>query len=387
MWHAGVVSGESELTVAVTGPTGTFGFGLIPLLQAEDRVARIVGIARRPFDPAAYGWTKLEYRRGDVRDEAALLDAFAGADVVVHLAFLVTGGASAETIRAVNVDGTLNAFRAAAQAGARRFVYASSVAAYGFHPDNPVGMTEEWPVRPAARLFYAQEKAELEHLLQAEATGAAGPALYLLRPPVVLGPHAVGAKDLLPGPLAPLGRILASRIGRSPVPLPALVPLLPLQFVHEDDLGQALLRCVLGAGPPGAYNVAADGILSTADVAREFGLIPLPLPAGPARLAARAVAALPFLPPAAQWGGHRHHDSDPGMERTARSQRDAIGSGEAARWPEPPQHDIHRAAYGVEARPTRTQRGDAEASGWPISAAHRPLGDGRSQVKDEGNVR
>ena len=98
-----------------------------------------------------------------------------------------------------------------------------------------------------------------------------------------------------------LGRILASRIGRSPVPLPALVPTLPLQFVHEDDLGQALLHCVLGAGPPGAYNVAADGILSTADVAREFGLIPLPLPAGPARLAARAVAALPFLPPAAQW--------------------------------------------------------------------------------------
>ena len=258
MWHAGVVSGESELTVAVTGPTGTFGFGLIPLLQAEERVARIVGIARRPFDPAAYGWTKLEYRRGDVRDEAALLDAFAGADVVVHLAFLVTGGASAETIRAVNVGGTLNAFRAAAQAGARRFVYASSVAAYGFHPDNPVGMTEEWPVRPAARLFYAQEKAELEHLLQAEAAGATGLALYLLRPPIVLGPHAVGAKDLLPGPLAPLGRILASRIGRSPVPLPVLVPTLPLQFVHEDDLGQALLRCVLGAGPPGAYNVRSE---------------------------------------------------------------------------------------------------------------------------------
>ena len=286
MWHAGVVSVDQRLTVAVTGPTGTFGFGLIPLLQAEDRVARIVGIARRPFDPAAHGWTKLEYRRGDVRDEAALRDAFAGADVVVHLAFLVTGGASAEVLRAVNVDGTVNAFRAARQAGARRFVYASSVAAYGFYPDNPVGMTEEWPVRPAARLFYAQEKAELEHLLQAEAARTSGddatsPALYLLRPPVVLGPHAVGAKDLLPGPLAPLGRILASRIGRSPVPLPVLVPLLPLQFVHEDDLGQALLRCVLAAGPPGAYNIAADGILSTADVAREFGLIPLPVQPAP----------------------------------------------------------------------------------------------------------
>ena len=315
-----MVSGEQRLTVAVTGPTGTFGFGLIPLLQAEDRVTRIVGIARRPFDPAAYGWTKLEYRRGDVRDEAALRDAFAGADVVVHLAFLVTGGASAEVLRAVNVDGTLNAFRAAAQAGARRFVYASSVAAYGFHPDNPVGMTEEWPVRPAARLFYAQEKAELEHLLQAEAAGrAAAPALYLLRPPVVLGPHAVGAKDLLPGPLAPLGRILSNRIGRSPVPLPVLVPLMPLQFVHEDDLGQALLRCVLASGPPGAYNIAADGILSTADVAREFGLIPLPLPSGPARRVARAVSALPFLPPAAQWVEAASH---PAIMDTAKAKRD-----------------------------------------------------------------
>ena len=324
MWHAGVVSADQRLTVAVTGPTGTFGFGLIPLLQAEQRVKRIVGIARRPFDPAAHGWTKLEYRRGDVRDEAALRDAFADADVVVHLAFLVTGGASAEVLRAVNVDGTVNAFRAARQAGARRFVYASSVAAYGFHPDNPVGMTEEWPVRPAARLLYAQEKAELEHLLQAEAArtredGAAGPELYLLRPPVVLGPHAVGAKDLLPGPLAPLGRILASRIGRSPVPLPVLVPLLPLQFVHEDDLGQALLRCVLGAGPPGAYNIAADGILGTADVAREFGLIPLPLPAGPARLAARAVSALPFLPPAAQWVEAASH---PAIMDTTKAKRD-----------------------------------------------------------------
>ena len=327
MWHAGVVSRKSELTVAVTGPTGTFGFGLIPLLQAEDRVARIVGIARRPFDPAAYGWTKLEYRRGDVRDEAALLDAFAGADVVVHLAFLVTGGASAETIRAVNVGGTLNAFRAAAQAGARRFVYASSVAAYGFHPDNPVGMTEEWPVRPAARLFYAQEKAELEHRLQAEATRIAadrgpGPALYLLRPPVVLGPHAVGAKDLLPGPLAPLGRLLSGQIGRiarAPVPLPVLVPVLPLQFVHEADLGQALLLCVVAAGPPGAYNIAADGILSTADVAREFGLIPLPLPAGPARFTARAIAALPFLPPALQWVEAASH---PAIMDTSKAKRD-----------------------------------------------------------------
>jgi nucleoside-diphosphate-sugar epimerase len=296
---------EERLTVAVTGPTGTFGFALVPLLEAEERVARVVGIARRRFDPAQRGWTKMEYRRGDVRDEETLKEAFGGADVVVHLAFLITGTGSRETTRAINVEGTLNAFRSAAAAGASRFVYASSVAAYGFHQDNPVGMTEDWPVRPANRLFYAQEKAELEQLLEEEAAAHAELGLYLLRPPIVLGPHAIGAKDVLPGPLAPLGRRLVNLgRGRLPIPLPAPVPSLPVQFIHEDDVAQALVLCILGAGPPGAYNLAGDGILSGSEVAREFGLLPVPVPGGPVQAAARAIAALPTpppLPPATEW--------------------------------------------------------------------------------------
>lgn len=295
---------ETDLTVAVTGPTGTFGFGLVPLLQRDERVSRIVGIARRPFDPAEHGWSKMEYRQGDVRDPQALEQAFRDADVVVHLAFSITGTSSREKTREINVEGTLNVFRAAAAAGARRFVYASSVAAYGFHPDNPIGMTEDWPVRPAARLFYAREKAELEQLLGTEAQAHPGLALYLLRPPVVLGPHAVGAKDLLPGPLAPLGRRLATRAGRLPVPIPAAVPALPMQFIHEDDVGQALLLCTVAAGPPGAYNITGDGVVTAADVAGELGFIPLPLPVGIVQSAARAVSALPalpFAPPAVEW--------------------------------------------------------------------------------------
>jgi len=315
-----VPGGDKDLTVAVTGPTGTLGSGLIPQLQADGRVVRVVGMARRPFDPAACGWTKMEYRRGDVRDVGTLRDAFAGADVVVHLAFLVTGAASGGAIRSVNIQGTLNAFRAAASARARRFVYSSSVAAYGFHPDNPVGMTEDWPVRPAARLFYAQEKAELERLLHAEAAARpAGPVLYLLRPSIVLGPHAVGAKDLLPGPLAPLGRWLAGQAGRLPVPVPVLVPVLPLQLVHEEDMGRALLRCVVAAGPPGSYNIAADGIITAADIARELGMLPLPLPARPAQLAASAIAALPLLPPVAQWVEAASH---PAIMDTARAKKE-----------------------------------------------------------------
>ena len=295
---------NDRLTVAVTGPTGTFGFGFVPLLEAEPRIERIVGIARRPFDPAAHGWTKMEYRQGDVREVAALTDAFAGAGVVVHLAFMITGNASAETIRAINVAGTLNAFRAARDAGAERFVYASSVAAYGFHPDNPVGMTEDWPTRPAERLFYAREKAELEELLQTEAAADGAPALYLLRPPIVLGPHAVGAKEMLPGSVARAGRTLLDLVARLPIPVPVLAPSVQLQLIHEDDVGQALLQCVLGAGPPGAYNIAGDGVLTGADVARELGLSPVSIPGRVVHTAARAISSLPWpgmVPPAAEW--------------------------------------------------------------------------------------
>jgi nucleoside-diphosphate-sugar epimerase len=295
---------SARLQVAVTGPTGTFGFGLVPLLQANPRVSRIIGIARRPFDPKEHGWSKMRYRQGDVRDPDALKEAFADCDVVVHLAFMITGNADARTIRAINVDGTLNTFRAARDAGAERFVYASSVAAYGFHSDNPVGMTEEWPTRPADRLFYAREKAEIEHLLADEADESPKPALYLVRPPIVLGPHAMGAKGAVPEPVAGAGRSVLNFLNRLPLPVPVLAPAVPLQFIHEQDVGQALLLCVLGEGPPGAYNIAGDGVLTGADVVRELGLSPLPVPGRLVHGAARAAAAMPrppFTPPAADW--------------------------------------------------------------------------------------
>jgi nucleoside-diphosphate-sugar epimerase len=308
------------LTVAVTGPTGTFGHGLIPLLEADERVERVTGIARRPFDPARRGWTKLAFRQGDVRDRDALRQAFEGADVVVHLAFVVTGaGAGRETIRAINVDGTRNAFAAAADAGAARFVYASSVAAYGFDRDNPIGMTEDWPVRRTGHLFYAREKAEIEQLLAAEAVLHPEVDLYVLRPPIVLGPHTTGAKRLWPRPLEPVGRALAAAIDRLPVPLPAIVPPLPLQFVHEDDVGDALLRCIAGAGPPGAYNVAGDGVLTAVDVARELGLAVLPAPPRPLQAAARLLAGVPFAPPVAGWAEAMSH---PAIVDTAKARRE-----------------------------------------------------------------
>ncbi|MGV3758820.1 MAG: NAD-dependent epimerase/dehydratase family protein [Actinomycetota bacterium] len=310
------------LTIAVTGPTGTFGYGLLPLLQADPKVGRIVGVARRPFDPAAEGWTKLEYRQGDVRDLATLEAAFAGADVVVHLAFIITGTAGPEATRAINVDGTLNAFRAAAGAGAQRFVYASSVASYGFHPANPIGMDEDWPTRPASRLFYAQEKAELEALLAEEATRHTDLDLYLLRPPVVLGPHAVGGKSELANRLLPYGIRAAELARRLPVPLLTLAPDLPLQVIHEDDVGTALRLCALGAGAPGAYNIAADGVLTGADVVRALGLRPVTVSSALMKRAARLVAGLPVPSALAQQVSWAEAVSHPVVVDTSKAKRE-----------------------------------------------------------------
>jgi nucleoside-diphosphate-sugar epimerase len=290
---------DAGLTVAVTGPTGTFGRALMPLLQEDDQVDRVIGIARRPFDPAEHGWTKMEYRRGDVRDADALRTAFDGVDVVVHLAFLILSGGRKKT-QAINIEGTQNTFGAAADAGAKRFVYASSIAAYGFHRDNPIGITEDWATRPADRLFYAQEKAELEHRLQLEAATHPQTALYLLRPPIVLGPDAVGAKVNIPTVLGPAVRGVGAALRHVPA-LPALVPDLPLQLIHQEDVAEALRLCVVGAGAPGAYNIAADDVVTGVDVARELGLRAFRIPGGPVAAMARVAARLPYLPSGAQW--------------------------------------------------------------------------------------
>src|SRR5437588_4157920 len=121
------------LTVAVTGPTGEIGQAVVGALDRSPQVARVLGMARRAFDPEARGWKKFFYRRGDVLDPdhvAALVD---GADVVIHLAFIIMG--RAEESRAVNLEGSRNVFEATRSSGAKRLIYPSSVAAYGFHRD------------------------------------------------------------------------------------------------------------------------------------------------------------------------------------------------------------------------------------------------------------
>lgn len=300
-----------SISLAVIGPTGTVGVGLMPHLEADPRVGRLVGVSRSAPEAGERGW---EHRPADVRDEAALSAALEGAEVVVHLAFDTTGKFPRRTLHEINVEGTLNAVRAAKAAGARRFVFASSVAAYGFHSDNPVPLTEEWPTRPDESFFYARQKAELEDRLQAE---AADLELYLVRPAVVLGEHPAGAK--VPGPLAALVNGALRSVGRSPVPLPVPAPDFPFQVVHEADAGQAFARCAVGDGAPGAYNVAADGVLTGPDVARLLGLTPVRVPRRLTEAAARAAAALPLVPAGLEWIEAAAH---PAIMDTAKAKRE-----------------------------------------------------------------
>src|SRR3954471_4978489 len=96
---------EQVLTVAVTGPTGEIGKPFLAALERVPEVERVIGMARRPFDIAAHGWEKVEYRRGDVLDRGSVDALVEDADVGVHLAFVIVAG---KDDRVVNLEGSRN---------------------------------------------------------------------------------------------------------------------------------------------------------------------------------------------------------------------------------------------------------------------------------------
>jgi UDP-glucose 4-epimerase len=292
---------SERLAVAVTGPTGEIGRSVVRALERSRRVGRIVGMARRPFDPAEHGWKRTEYRRGDVLDRASVDELVEGADVVVHLAFIIFGGL--EETRSINLEGSRNVFEAAVAAGTERLVYTSSVAAYGFHDDNPDVLTEEVEPRGTEEFYYSAQKAELEILLQSIAAGSATDT-YLFRPCIVAGPDAPMLVDTLRGD-AILGDRLAevrSLLAAVPLVRPVLPNTgVPFQLVHHDDVATAVRAAVLGRGRPGVYNLAGDGTLTTADLASALGWCSVPVPRGVVGLAGGIVSRAPFMPARAAW--------------------------------------------------------------------------------------
>jgi UDP-N-acetyl-alpha-D-quinovosamine dehydrogenase len=177
--------------VAITGSSGFVGGHLCTWLL--ERGYRVRALTRKARLPAPDGLEVIELpNRPEGEDLRA---AFDGADAVVHLAGRAHVMRDAEhsalaTYRVANVGLTRTALQAAAEAGCRTFLLASSVKAVGERSLTP--WTEDTPAAPADP--YGQSKLEAEQLVALE-----GPSLgirtIILRFPLIYGP-GVGANML-----------------------------------------------------------------------------------------------------------------------------------------------------------------------------------------------
>ncbi len=306
------------LNVAVTGPTGDLGIAVVDALERARSVKGVVGMARRPFDPADLGWKKTEYREGDVQDPRSVRELVKGADAVIHLAFAILS--AGEATRELNVEGSRRVFEESAKAGADRILYASSVAAYGFHDDNPDWLTEDVPARGTPEHFYSQQKAEVEGVLGQVLLRHAGTVAYAFRPCIVAGPRAQMVLDELP--YVKLSDSMPDSVRSLLSLMPVLKPVIPdpgtrFQFVHEDDVASAFLAGVRGKGEPGPYNLAGRGTLTVADLADAMGWYSVPVPDLAVDATAEVVSRLP-VPAAASW---IHSVRKPVLMKTDRARR------------------------------------------------------------------
>jgi nucleoside-diphosphate-sugar epimerase len=211
---------------------------------------------------------------------------------------------SREESRRINLEGTRNVFEATVAADRPgRLVYTSSVAAYGYYSDNPTPLTEDVPARGSQEHYYSEQKAECEAVLR-EVTDGADLQVYVLRPCIVAGPKAPALATSMPWQQV-LDRMPAA-LRPAIAGLQKMLPLMPdpghpVQLVHHDDVAQAIALSTVGAGEPGAYNLAADGVVTLGDVAEATGARSVRVPASFATAASAVLKSLPMVPAAAEW--------------------------------------------------------------------------------------
>ena len=260
-----------QQTIVVTGVSGNLGQRLLPHLDGF----RLIGIDLRP--PAA---GKLErFVSMDFGEESTcrhLTDLLREADVkaVVHLAFVIdphrTGVLDIDRMWQINVSGVarvMEAISVANRYGASvsRFIFPSSVSAYG--PETPGPVTEDHPLG-AHTLPYAVHKMESDRVVQFRAESLGSCTTYMLRPHIFTGAtmqnYLVGALRGTPTGNGPRGQKMRAEGKRLPIMLPfgdAYLGKL-LQFVHVDDMAR-LIDWLLRRKPEGnvlhILNVAGRG--------------------------------------------------------------------------------------------------------------------------------
>jgi UDP-glucose 4-epimerase len=270
------------MRIVLTGATGHVGTAVLNRLhQARSERGtelEIVGVARREPDRDVAPYRDVVWHGVDVGDPGdlpALEKAFAGADAVVHLAWLIQPNHDRELLRRTNVAGTDHVLRAARTAGVGHVVCASSVGAYSPAPKEQ-RTNEDWPTAGVQGSHYSVDKAAQERLLDAFAQENPGVVVARLRPALTFSAQAgseVGRYFL--------GQFLPRLVPRKPsIPVLPIPPELVFQAVHADDVADAYWR-VLERRAAGAFNIAAEPVLdpnALGWVLHAKRLLPLPLP-------------------------------------------------------------------------------------------------------------
>ena len=172
----------------ITGGSGYIGSRLVGRLVERSDIERIAICDIRPprgFQP------KTEHRVLDVRDSARVREVIADErpDVLVHLAFVLNPIHDEKLMYEIDVGGTQAVLDAASEAGVGRVLVTSSTTAYGAFPDNPIPITEDWPVRGVPEFEYARDKAECDRLCQLWALQHPDREMTIVRPCIVFGPN------------------------------------------------------------------------------------------------------------------------------------------------------------------------------------------------------
>jgi UDP-glucose 4-epimerase len=257
------------MRVVVTGATGNVGTSVLQALAADAEVEEIVGLARRlpRWENPRTRWLRADVAADDLRE------AFAGADAVIHLAWLIQPARDGAQLERVNVDGSRRVFEAAAAAGVGALVHASSVGVYSPGPSHPPA-DESHPRDGVPTSFYSRHKAAAERALDAVEAANPGMRVVRLRPALVFKRDAAAEiRRLFAGPLLPTALLR-----------PGLLPVLPLpagfvtQAVHSLDVGEAYRLAVRDPAARGAYNIAADPVLDGATLGRVLGARPVRVP-------------------------------------------------------------------------------------------------------------
>jgi nucleoside-diphosphate-sugar epimerase len=158
------------MRVVVTGSAGYLGSVLTSDLLGQGH--SVVGIDNLMHGGESLaglaGHPQFTFHCGDLRDKAAVASAVRGAEAIVHLAAIVGEPAcnrDAELTKAVNLEASLSLVAATRDAGAERFVFASTCSNYGKMPDASGYVDETSPLQPLS--IYAETKVAVErHLLE-----------------------------------------------------------------------------------------------------------------------------------------------------------------------------------------------------------------------------